>query len=59
MLAERIDDRALIRLIKKWLKAGGLDTDGTVRRPATGTRTGASVHPSSPMAMRTVTRYVV
>ena len=29
MLAERIDDRALLRLIKKWLKAGVLDTDGT------------------------------
>ena len=29
MVAERIDDRALLRLIKKWLNAGILDTDGT------------------------------
>lgn len=28
MLAERIDDRAIPRLIKKWLRAGVLDTDG-------------------------------
>ena len=45
MLAERIDDRALIRLIKKWLKAGVLDTDGTVRHPATGTPQGGTVSP--------------
>ncbi len=45
MLAERIDDRALIRLIKKWLKAGGLDTDGTVRHPATGSPQGGVVSP--------------
>src|SRR4029450_12273711 len=30
MVAERIDDRALLRLIKKWLKAGILDTGGKV-----------------------------
>ncbi len=45
MLAERIDDRALIRLIKKWLKAGVLDTDGTVRHPATGSPQGGVVSP--------------
>jgi RNA-directed DNA polymerase len=45
MLAERIDDRALLRLIKKWLKAGGLDTDGTVRHPATGSPQGGTVSP--------------
>jgi hypothetical protein len=28
MLAEWIDDQAILRLIKKWLKAGVLDTDG-------------------------------
>ena len=33
MLAERIDDEPLLRLIKKWLKAGVLDTDGKVLRP--------------------------
>ena len=30
MLAERIDDQALLRLIGKWLKAGVLDTNGEV-----------------------------
>ena len=45
MLAERIDDRALRRLIKKWLKAGVLDTDGTVRHPATGSPQGGVVSP--------------
>jgi group II intron reverse transcriptase/maturase len=40
MLEERIDDRALIRLIKKWLKAGVLDTDGQVIHPVTGTPQG-------------------
>ena len=33
MLAERIDDGALLRLIRKWLKAGVLDTDGTGAPP--------------------------
>jgi len=33
MLAERIDDEPFLRLIKKWLKAGVLDTDGQVLRP--------------------------
>ena len=37
MLAERIDDEPLLRLIKKWLKAGVLDTDGKVLRPESGT----------------------
>jgi RNA-directed DNA polymerase len=45
MLEERIDDRALIRLIKKWLKAGVLDTDGQVIHPATGTPQGGIVSP--------------
>jgi group II intron reverse transcriptase/maturase len=40
LLAERIDDRALLRLIKKWLKAGVLDTDGKVLHPVTGTPQG-------------------
>src|SRR4029450_1394798 len=30
MLTERIDDEPFLRLIKKWLKAGVLDTDGKV-----------------------------
>ena len=42
---ERIDDRALLRLIRKWLKAGVLDTDGEVIHPATGTPQGGMVSP--------------
>jgi RNA-directed DNA polymerase len=45
MLEERIDDRALVRLIKKWLKAGVLDTDGQVIHPATGTPQGGIISP--------------
>ena len=45
MLAERLDDRALLRLIKQWRKAGVLDTDGTVRHPATGSPQGGVVSP--------------
>ena len=45
MLEERIDDRALMRLIKKWLKAGVLDTDGKVIHPVTGTPQGGIVSP--------------
>lgn len=45
MLEERIDDRALIRLIKKWLKAGILDTEGKVIHPVTGTPQGGIVSP--------------
>lgn len=45
MLEERIDDRAFIRLIKKWLKAGVLDTNGKVLHPATGTPQGGIVSP--------------
>jgi retron-type reverse transcriptase len=40
MLAERIDDEPFLRLIKKWLKAGVLDTDGKVLRPESGTPQG-------------------
>jgi RNA-directed DNA polymerase len=43
MLAERIDDGALLRLIRKWLKAGVLDTDGQVLHPVTGTPQGGTV----------------
>ena len=45
MLAARIDDRALLGLIRKWLKAGILDTDGQVRHPPTGTPQGGSLTP--------------
>ena len=45
MLEERIEDRSLLRLIKKWLKAGVLDTDGKVLHPETGTPQGGIVSP--------------
>jgi len=40
MLSQRIDDRAFLGLIRKWLKAGILETDGTVIHPDTGTPRG-------------------
>jgi retron-type reverse transcriptase len=45
MLKERIDDRALLGLIRKWLKAGVLETDGSIVRSATGTPQGGIVTP--------------
>ena len=45
MLALRIDDSAFLTLIAKWLKAGILDTDGTVLHPDTGTPQGGIVSP--------------
>ena len=43
--AERIEDRALLRLIQKWRNAGGLDTDGQVLPPVTGSPQGGVVSP--------------
>jgi len=45
MLSQRIGDRQLLRLIRKWLKAGVLDTDGKVIHPLTGTPQGGIVSP--------------
>lgn len=45
MLKERIDDAAFLNLIRKWLKAGILDTDGMVINPETGTPQGGIVSP--------------
>jgi RNA-directed DNA polymerase len=45
MLELRIDDQAFLRLIKKWLNAGVLDTDGKVLHPVTGTPQGGIVSP--------------
>jgi RNA-directed DNA polymerase len=45
MLEERINDRAFLRLIQKWLKAGILDTSGQVIHPVTGTPQGGIVSP--------------
>jgi group II intron reverse transcriptase/maturase len=45
MLALRIDDKAFLNLIRKWLKAGILEPDGTVKHPDTGTPQGGIVSP--------------
>lgn len=45
MLAQRINDGRLLRLIRKWLKAGVLEEDGRVVDPATGTPQGGIVSP--------------
>jgi RNA-directed DNA polymerase len=45
MLQQRIDDRAFLGLIRKWLKAGILETDGTILHPERGSPQGASVSP--------------
>lgn len=45
MLGERVEDRALLRLIGKWLKAGVLEEDGKVLHPAAGTPQGGIVSP--------------
>ena len=42
MVRLRIDDRAFLHLIRKWLKAGILDTDGQVVHPETGTPQGGT-----------------
>ena len=43
MLEQRINDRAFIGLIRKWLKAGILEEDGRVVYPLTGTPQGGVV----------------
>jgi group II intron reverse transcriptase/maturase len=45
MLELRIDDKPFLRLIKKWLKAGVLNTDGKVLHPITGTPQGGIISP--------------
>ncbi|TFH66836.1 MAG: group II intron reverse transcriptase/maturase, partial [Gemmatimonadales bacterium] len=45
MLSLRIDDKAFLNLIRKWLKAGILDTDGKIIHPETGTPQGGIVSP--------------
>jgi RNA-directed DNA polymerase len=45
MLRVRIDARAFLKLIRKWLKAGSLDTDGHVVHPDTGTPQGGTGSP--------------
>jgi len=45
LLSKRIDDKAFLNLIRKWLKAGILDTDGKIINPITGTPQGGIVSP--------------
>lgn len=45
LLRRRIDDKPLLNLIRRWLKAGILETDGRVIHPATGTPQGGIVSP--------------
>lgn len=43
MLEQRIDDKAFLGLIRKWLKAGILEEDGGIIMPVTGTPQGGVV----------------
>lgn len=45
MLGERIEDRAFLGLIGKWLQAGILDTRGAILHPVTGPPQGGVVSP--------------
>jgi len=45
MLEQRIDDGALIRLVRKWLRAGILEENGRVEHPQSGTPQGGIVSP--------------
>ena len=45
MLKERINDKAFIGLIKKWLKAGVLETNGEVINPENGCPQGSVISP--------------
>ncbi len=51
LLALRIDDKAFLRLIRKWLKAGILEPDGTVNYPERGHHKAGAFHPSSPTSI--------
>ncbi len=45
LMSLRIDDRPFLNLIRKWLKAGILDTDGQILHPENGTPQGGSISP--------------
>lgn len=45
MIELRVNDQRLIKLIRKWLRAGVLDTDGKVIHPLTGTPQGGVISP--------------
>ena len=45
MVEQRVNDRAFLGLIRKWLKAGVLEPDGTRVNPVTGTPQGGVISP--------------
>lgn len=45
MLEQRINDGALLKLIRKWLRAGIMEEDGKVVHPQTGTPQGGVISP--------------
>ena len=45
MLEQRVSDKAFLGLIRKWLKAGVLEADGSVLNPVTGTPQGGIISP--------------
>lgn len=45
MVEQRVDDRALVHLIRKWLKAGVLEETGEVVHPDAGTPQGGIISP--------------
>jgi hypothetical protein len=56
MRRERSDDRAFLRLMRKWLKAAILETDGHVVHPETGSPQGGS---SSPVLANVYVHYAL
>jgi len=45
MLEQRVDDAAFVNLVRKWLRAGILETDGKIIHPLTGTPQGGVISP--------------
>jgi group II intron reverse transcriptase/maturase len=45
MLEQRINDGAMLRLVRKWLRAGILEAEGRIEHPETGTPQGGIVSP--------------
>ena len=45
LLSFRVDDKRFLRLIRKWLKAGILEEDGSIECPEEGTPQGGSISP--------------
>jgi len=45
LISYRVDDKRFLRLIRKWLKAGILEEDGSIENPEEGTPQGGSVSP--------------